>query len=459
MTNHSATDISQARINAARTAADPDKAAHAISLLTDADLTRLTRSLEFEGILDGHPPDLLQAMRPRLRQLRPARVMSLERLCWVPVQRFLVDRMGSDPRAPWIVPRRLLSPLWQALERREADLVDQLRRRLLVALFDDDPAEVERIGTQIGDLAAFFLNNMAGTGLPGVQPGDHATIAFMARVLKWHRPIMPNVRYYQQAARANAMNTVQSLRLHSNWFPIYELLDGQFDLYVLYLFEMTDNPIDVIDAFPFYFDTLTRADGLAMDWLAYRCDRLAGVVGDLAAKPVRTQPPEVLFDLFEALHELTRLVDRCRRIRLFTGRPRAALKGIGDALMRRVHPDAVDRLVDAYLDDLHDLLVVSRIFSPRRNRARAARLLPRFSVALPLLLDHVDTGEKGSRAARARFRLGEKILDTTDRFLRNTDLAPATRRSTGQALAPALDLCRRLGRADDADGLFRRLRR
>jgi len=457
MPSDSSSASSSARLQACRTAGSAEKLQQCVRALDDQEVARLARSLEFEGILEGHPPDLLQALRPRLRTLRPPRVMSVERLCWLPVQRFLTDRPAVDPLAPWIVPRRLLHPLFAAMEAQHADLVDQLRRRQLVALFDDDPHIQDQVCNQVGDVAAWFLNHAAPAApVPGLTAEDRPAVAFMARVLKWHRLIMPNVRYYQQVTRAQGADAVQSLRLHSNWYTVYELLEEQFDLYVLYLFEMTPSPIDVIDAFPFYFDTLEQPQGLAVEWLAYRCNQLATRIADVAVKPLRTQPVERLTEMFEALQTLHRLLERLHRVPLFARRVNGepVVKGVFDVVMRRVPPDAVERAVDAYLDDVHDALK-----GPADKQSRAIRLLPRFSVALPTLLALVDTGEKGSRAANARFRLADQIVEIIDRFVKNLELAPATRRAVVPNIGPAIDLCRRLGLAEDAESLLRRLRR
>lgn len=438
--------------------------ARALAALSDADVARLARSLEFEGLLEGAPPDLLAALRPRLRRAQPSRVMGVERLCWVPVQRFLSDRALADPAAPWVLPRRLLAPLWAAMEAANHELVDQLRRRHLVALFDDDLPSLDRVATQVGDMAAFFLNNTNLAAVPGVQPGDLPCLSFLARVMKWHRLVMPNVRYFQQVSRVMAApaaggpvpGTVQSLRLHTNWYVVYERLEEQFDLYVLYLFEVTGAPIDVIDAFPFYFDTLSAPDNLAVQWLAHRCDRLAQQVAEAVARPPRSQPEEMLVDMAEALASLTRLTERLSRVPLFRaqreGRP--VVRGVFDAIPRRVPMEHVERACDSYLDDLHDMMQ-----GPPDKQARAARLLPRLSLALPLLLALADSGEKNSRAARARFRLGEKVAEQVDRYLRNAGLAPQARRAMAGEVAPALEMCRRFGMAEDADALMRKLKR
>ncbi|HYE49174.1 MAG TPA: hypothetical protein VEB20_06285 [Azospirillaceae bacterium] len=449
--------ISAARLNACRTAAGAAALQRAIRALTPEEVAKLARSLEFEAVIEGAPPDLLAALRPRLRQLRPPRLPSLERRCWAPLQRFLSDREAPEPGAPWIVPRRVVVRLWDEIARRHPELLDQLRRRLVVALFDDDAAGQDEVSTQVGDLAAFFVNNTAVKAVPGLNEDDAPAVRFIARVLKWHRLIMPNVRYYQQVAAAQAARSqVDALRLHTNWYTVYERLDEQFDLYLIYLFEMTPSPADVIDAFPFYFDTLEKADGLVMDWLAYRCERLAQGIADILAKPLRTLPSDTLFELFLLVQQLAKLTERIGRLPVFArnrkGRPPAATPF--DGVMRRVPGDGLDRAVDCFLDDLHDLLNGT----PDRQE-RSARLLPRFAVALPVLLGLFDTGDKASRAARARFRLGEMTLETVDRFSRNTTLAPQTRRDLGLKALPAVEMCRRFGLSEDAEGLARRLRR
>lgn len=456
-----ALETASARMLACRTAGSTESLHEAIRRLSDPEASKLARSLEFEAILDGEQPEVLEFLRQRLRAVRPPRVLSVERRCWIPVQRFLSDRKTIEPRAPWILPRRLLKPLWKAIEKKNGELIDQLSRRMLIALFDDDVVEMERIGIQVGDVAAFYLNNTEVLRQAALEPTDKDSVQFMARVLKWHRLIMPNVRYFQQVMMARAAgegrSTVDNLRLHSNWFTVYELLEQQFDLYVLYLFEMTESPIDVIDAFPFYFGSLERTDGLDVMWLMWRCDQHAAGIADIMTRPLRSLPSERMFELFDSINNLNRLIDRIARVpflarRTAGGQP--VIPGLFDSLQRRVPPDAVERAVDAYLDDLHDLMEGT----PERQ-ARSQRIMARFSIALPVLLALVDSGDKVSRAARARFRLGESSLESINRFLKNMEMAPATRKALAPQIAGTLDMCRRFGLGEDVEALLRRLNR
>ncbi|OYQ32651.1 hypothetical protein CHU95_17930 [Niveispirillum lacus] len=447
------TPLSFTRLHLVRTAGGAEALRRGLAALSDADVQHLARSLEFQGVLEGAMPDLLSALRPRLRQVRPERVGSVERMCWRPLERFLTDQTEVVSGVPWIVPRRLLRPLWALVEAANADLVDQLRRRHLTACFDQDQLALDQVAHQITDLAAFILNN--AINIPArlkLSAAETAVVRFMARVLKWHRLVMPNVRYFQQA-QARQTDQVQALRLYSNWYSVFELLDTQFDLYVLHLFEMTPNPVDVIDAFPFYFDTMTEPSGLALQWLHHRLDNIAADTATLLARPPRIQPAEVLLDLSDRVFLLNRLATRLRRIPLF-GPEGAGADGLSALLRGRLGFDSVERLGEALIDWLHDVLM-----GPADKRIRAINVLGPLAGIYPLLLLLIDTGERASRAHKLRIRLGDKAIDNIDRYLRSHEMAPQARHTTASNIAPVLEMCRAFGKAEAVTELERRLRR
>lgn len=446
--------LSMTRVHAFKTAGSDQALRRALVALSEADILYLARSLEFQSILDGEVPDLVALLRPQLRRLRPERIGSVERLCWRPLERFLTDRPDVEPDAPWIVPRRMLRPLWEFLEAANADLVDQLRRRHLSATFDGDQMAMDLVSNQVMDLGAFILNN--ANNIPTrlkLSAAEAAVAKFAARVLKWHRLIMPNVRYFQQVTAEKSTDRVQALRLYSNWYAVFELLDTQFDLYVLYLFEMTPTPIDVIDAFPFYFDTLTEPVGLAIQWLRYRTDSLALRIAAILARPPRQQPTELLMEMVDKLFLLSQLVTRMRRLPLFA-EGTAGWTALGDALRRRISFENAERLGDSLIDWLHDIMMGT----PDR-RMHAQMLLGPLATAYPVLLGMLDNGEKGGRASRIRFKLGDKAVEEVDRYLRSHEMAPQARYTTANQIAPMLELCRWFGKGDAVNDLERRLRR
>lgn len=441
------------RLHIVRTAGGTDALRQGLAALSDADIRHLCRSLEFQGILEGEMPELLSILRPRLRTVRPERVGSVERMCWRPLERFLTDQPDVVPNAPWIIPRRLLRPLWGLVEGANAELVDQLRRRHLTACFDGDQMALDQVAHQITDLAAFILNNLAN--IPArlkLSAAEASVVRFAARVLKWHRLVMPNVRYFQQA-QARQSDQVQALRLYSNWYGIFELLDMQFDLYVLFLFEMTPSPVDVIEAFPFYFNALEEPTGLAVQWLHHRLDNIAADVATLLSRPPRTQSAEVLLELADRAFLLTQLVNRLRRIPLF-GTEGAGTEGMISLLRARLGFDSVERLGEGLMDWLHDVLM-----GPADKRMRATMVLGPLAGIYPGLLMLIDSGERGSRAARLRMRLSDKAVDDIDRYLRSHEMAPQARHTTAANVAPLLDMCRAFGRVDAVTELERRLRR
>lgn len=447
------------RMRTFRMAATTDQMVRAVSALSDDDIRHLARSLEFQAILDAGRPEeqqtleALAALRPRLRSLRPERLGSVERLCWNPLERFLTNSPSVDGSRRWRVPRRLLQRLWQWVEHRDADLIDQCRRRHLVALFDNDREALDMVSNQIVDCGAYHLNNRFDPAWLGLDEAERRVAGFVAQVMKWHRMVMPNVRHFQQVAALRQQRRVDALRLHSNWFTVYELLGDQFDLYLLYLFEMTPEPVDVINAFPFYFETLTEPGGLATDWLMHRVDELATGVARCLAQPPRAQTAAVLLGMVDDVSRLQMLWTRLRRLRIF-GPGGALERPVGDLLRQRLPQEHVERLCDSFIDDLHDVL---RGEGERRQRARA--LLAPLSVALPGLLQLVDTQDRGSRASRARFRLGDKVVEEVGRHLRGHILAPESRRQLIPYLEPALIMCQGFGMAEAAHDLAGKLRR
>jgi len=447
------TPLSFNRLHLVRTAGGAEALRRGLASLSDADVRHLARSLEFQGVLEGEAPDLLSALRPRLRLVRPERVGSVERMCWHPLERFLTDQTEVVPGAPWIVPRRMLRPLWEMVEAANADLLDQLRRRHLTACFDGDRMALDQVAHQVVDLAAFILNN--AMNIPArlkLSAAETAVVRFIARVLKWHRLVMPNVRYFQQS-QARQSNQVQALRLYTNWYSVFELLDTQFDLYVLYLFEMTPNPVDVIDAFPFYFDTMTEPSGLAVQWLHHRLDNLAADAATLLARPPRTQPTEVLLNLADRIFALNHLVIRLRRIPLF-GTEGAGAEGLTQLMRQRLGFESVERLGEAIMDWLHDLMM-----GPADKRMRATMVVGPLAGIYPALLMLIDSGERGNRAHKLRMRLSDKAVDDVDRYLRSHEMAPQARHTTAANIAPVMDMCRAFGKAEAVTDLERRLRR
>jgi hypothetical protein len=440
-----------ARLHALRIAVGADAQRRCLREMTDADLRHLTRSLEFQSILEGGPPDLLDMLRPWLRQARPQRLGSVERLCWRPLERFLVNNTEAS-NACWLVPRRILTPLWLALEGANADLVEQLKRQHALACFDGDISSLDNVSTQIVDLAAYFFNNTPD--LPqrlGLNGAETAILGFIARVMKWHRLVMPNVRYFQQAPLVRRLPGVEALRLCSNWYSLLELLEDQFDLYLLYLFTVSADPTHVIDAFPFYFESLEDADCLAMSWLRHRIDQHLQEVAAALAIPPRMQSAGALQVMAEKLADVEQLMARLHRLPLLApdgveGKRVAAIPA------NRLPFNYVARLCDAYMEDMADLL---RGEGLRRERAR--EVVPTLSAALPPMLARLEAGGAAAQFTALKSEFGGRILYEIDRHLRSHEVSPRARRSLLTDIKPTLAMCEALGMADTAGVLREKL--
>jgi hypothetical protein len=440
-----------ARLHALRIAVGADAQRRCLREMTEIDLRHLTRSLEFQSILEGAPPDLLEMLRPWLRQARPPRLGSVERLCWRPLERFLINSPEAGS-ACWLVPRRLLTPLWLALEGANTELVEQLKRQHALACFDGDLSSLDHVSTQIVDLAAYFFNNTPDLarrlGLNGAETG---VLGFIARVMKWHRLVMPNVRYFQQAPMVRRLPGVEALRLCSNWYSLLELLEDQFDLYLLYLFTVSADPTHVIDAFPFYFESLRDTDCLAMGWLRHRLDNQLQDVAAALAIPPRLQAAGALQTMAEKLKGVEQLMDRLHRLPLLVpdgveGQRVAAIP------VNRLPFEYVSRLCGAYMEDLADLL---RGEGMRRERAREA--IPSLSATLPLLLARLEAGGAAAQITPLKSELGGRILSEIDRHLRSHEISPRARRSLLTDITPTLAMCEQLGMVDTVGVLREKL--
>ncbi|MDG5494593.1 hypothetical protein [Niveispirillum sp. BGYR6] len=439
------------RLHALRQALDVEAQRRCLREMTGTDLVHLTRSLEFQAILEGAPPELLEMLRPWLRQARPPRVGSVERLCWRPLERFLVDAPEAGS-ACWLVPRRLLTPLWLALEAAHPEPVEQLKRQHALACFDGDQISLDQVSTGVVDLAAYFFNNTPD--LPerlGLNAAETEMLGFIARVMKWHRLVMPNVRYFQQAPLVRRLPGVEALRLCSNWYTLLELLEDQFDLYLLYLFNISADPIHVIDAFPFYFERLEDADCLAMRWLRHRLDQQLQDISAALAIPPRLQAVGALQAMSDKLMNMERFIERLHRLPLLAPDQPEGTR-IAALPPQRLSPDYVNRLCLAYLEDLTDLLHGQ---GPQRDRAR--EVLPVLSVTLPPLLARLRMNDPSGRIAGLVAEMGGKALYEIDRYLRSHEVSPRSRQGLQASLAPVLTMCEALGMVDTAAVLRGRL--
>jgi hypothetical protein len=440
-----------ARLHALRIAVGVDAQRRCLREMTDADLRHLTRSLEFQSILEGTPPELLEMLRPWLRQARPSRLGSVERLCWHPLERFLVNGTEAGS-ACWIVPRRLLPPLWLALETANADLVEQLKRQHALACFDGDISSLDQVAIQIADLAAYFFNNTTDLAERlGLNAAEAAILSFIGRVMKWHRLVMPNVRYFQQAPMVRRLPGVEALRLCTNWYGLLELLEDQFDLYLLYLFTVSADPTHVIDAFPFYFEQLEDTDCLAMRWLRHRLDnQLQGVAAAMAIPP-RLQAVGALQTMAEKLDGVERFMDRLHHLPLLKpdqpeGQRLAGLPA------QRLSPDYVSRLCTAYLEDLGDML-----HGTGTQQERAREVIPILSTTLSPLLLRLKGNDPSGRIAPLISEFGGKVLYEVDRYLRSHEVSPRSRQGLHAGLGPALTMCAGFGMVDTVGVLRQKL--
>jgi hypothetical protein len=73
---------------------------------------------------------LIDACRPRLRQLRPARPSSLKRLFSVPFEDLLASSSPADGLAPLSIPRAAIRPCWEVVKHKAADEISDLDARL-----------------------------------------------------------------------------------------------------------------------------------------------------------------------------------------------------------------------------------------------------------------------------------------------------------------------------------------
>jgi len=110
-------------------------------------------------------------VRPRLRELRPARRPTLKRLLCLPIEDFFTAAGPSDAPA---IPRSAIAPCWQLLQRQEG-----LRLQALMAVLGtlprDEPKKIAVLGQSLWQLAAKVLATVDETKEP--------SLAFIGKVM------------------------------------------------------------------------------------------------------------------------------------------------------------------------------------------------------------------------------------------------------------------------------------
>ncbi|WP_137179631.1 hypothetical protein [Roseomonas sp. AR75] len=130
-------------------AAPPDKLGRIVGMLD---------SLQERGVADA----LLQAARPRLKDLRLNRPMRFTRLLAVPLEPALVPPEAWT-RTPIEIPRNALSPIGEAVRVAIGPVAEEIEAASLGRTMADQ-AMVARLGARLWPLAA-------AAGLPAVPPG------------------------------------------------------------------------------------------------------------------------------------------------------------------------------------------------------------------------------------------------------------------------------------------------
>jgi hypothetical protein len=136
-------------MGAALAAAPPDKLGRIVGMLD---------SLQARGAADA----LLQAARPRLKDLRLDRPMRFTRLLAVPLEPALVPPEAWT-RAPIEIPRSALSPIGEAVRAALGLAAEEMEAAALGRTMAD-AATVARLGARLWPLAA-------SARLPAVPPG------------------------------------------------------------------------------------------------------------------------------------------------------------------------------------------------------------------------------------------------------------------------------------------------
>src|ERR1700760_2662674 len=105
-----------------------------VGRLTPQQATELARTVEFARALgreiEAMPSaPILEALRPTLRQVKPPRVLGLQRLICAGFEDFLTDR-DDDPRLEGLIPRASIGRWWQAVALIAGSEVQALETKL-----------------------------------------------------------------------------------------------------------------------------------------------------------------------------------------------------------------------------------------------------------------------------------------------------------------------------------------
>ena len=193
-----------------------DKAAQLQSVLgrlSPQQATALARTVELNRALGREAEEMpgeliLEALRPTLRQVKPPRVPSLQRLICAGFEEFLTDR-NDDPRLEGLIPRASIPRWWQAVALVAGDEIRALDRRLheqlaapaphLETLQNDAWEAAARWSAQLGaELAKAKPPLALRKLLPELIARD---VDVIAHVLPIARPLQTTMKTLQRVAQ------------------------------------------------------------------------------------------------------------------------------------------------------------------------------------------------------------------------------------------------------------------
>lgn len=187
--------------------------------LDETALLRVARAVETARAVEhGNAADeqILDSLRPRLRELKPPRLSTFQRAVCAPIQIYLFDGPPPEQKRKAAIPRQLLNPWWRVLtnspHRTELLAVDaEYAKAVNEQRWDDLPAIVDRGVLAAGDVTLTILGEAERSygrrGELAAMVGGERALADMREIgllMRLHAHLSPALARIQRAAGVTA---------------------------------------------------------------------------------------------------------------------------------------------------------------------------------------------------------------------------------------------------------------
>jgi len=268
----------------APTGAEPETAVGKLEAhfrtLDDGALVKLARAVETARASDRRDAtdeQILQCLRPRLRDLRPERVRTFQRSLCVCLEPFLHDgEMGAVKRKGWI-PRAILAVWWKvltasphrqrlmAIEAEYAVAVREQRWAVLPGLVDAGIAAAADLTRMVLDEARASFGRRSE--LVGILGSDRAIaeLSDIAAILTLHPQLTPALDWIRQAAPLVTDGRIADfappcvVAARNAYLSLHDAGDGVLEYFVTALLQMLRQPWQALRLVRMLSTDLSRA--------------------------------------------------------------------------------------------------------------------------------------------------------------------------------------------------------